>query len=78
MKITIEWSEEVMYKSVVDVDDDDLRAFLDEGAEPTLANVRDFLESGEEESWREQCDTSHDFAGVEDRSLERVTSLSGD
>lgn len=80
MKITIEWSEEVLYTSVVEVDDDALRDFLDKenvepGVEPTLANVKDFLESGDEEDWFTDCDAALDFTAVQDRSLDGVTSL---
>lgn len=77
MKITIEWNEFISYSSTIDVDENELLDWLDDAEEPTLANVKDFLESTSEDEWFDQCDAERDFTAVLERSLERVTDLSG-
>lgn len=80
MQVEIRWSEQVTYRSTVDVDEDAIRLWLAD-EEPskvdpehviTAEEVKDYLESGDEDEWFEQTDTDRDFQGAEDRSIEEV------
>jgi hypothetical protein len=77
MKVAIEWTEEVSYRSVIEVDGDEVREWLESEADPasplTGDQVERFLQASLSEEWFEQCDTSRDFVSVNDRTLDDVT-----
>lgn len=87
MKVKIRWSETVTYQSTVEVDEAEVRAWLNEAGpgEPplnakapdealTASEVLDYLQAGDD-VWFDQCSTQKDIYAVEDRNLDAVEDL---
>lgn len=89
MKVKLEWTEEVTYHTVLEIDEAELAKIRqwktmdfkgvyhpeDEVPEVVLADVADWLTSGEESDWFDRCDATRDLYGVTDRTLEGVTEV---
>lgn len=85
MKVQIEWTEEVSYETVIEVDEVEVRKWLtmDAGGvyhpeleQPnvpvTSAETLEYLRNGEEDAWFDQCDSARDFKAVYDRHLDEA------
>ena len=80
MKVELDWTEEVSYKSVIEVDAADVLAWLNEGepeetwlteSDLTDADLQMYMTESDFE-WFEACDTTADFYSVDERDLGSV------
>lgn len=69
-----------MYKSYINVDEDEIRLWLadedpdavDPTRDITADDVKEWLEAGDESVWFEQADVERDYVLVGDREIEEV------
>lgn len=73
MEVTVLWTEAVDYESTITVDTDSEEFKEWSGGAPiTPELIKDYLQSGDESGWFEQCDTHTDFVAVSERTLDSV------